>query len=172
MAVDRQNLLGVKYEDALNLLKSTGPKVEFMLSRTIQKGRNKTHSISRSIDANNMSARINLSNINDHNLTTLRLENTMNKLKMLSNIPTSPRKHFIIDEETPEEKHITESCLDISNTSKYGRNLKTDVPYHKHIRYEIEPGHISDKENAELKKNMSMSCNVLNVGLDGMVSII
>lgn len=164
VAVDHQSLLGMKYEDALNLLKSTGPKVEFILSRVVQNGNGINHSKSLSLDPNMLQAKVNLSNINDSSMSNLRLQNTMNKLRKMSSAPTSPRQHLIIDEETSEEKHMTESCMDLSNTRKYGKTSKTDVPYHKHIRYEIESENASDKENSELRKAISMSCNRLNEG--------
>ncbi|KAL3277654.1 hypothetical protein HHI36_013000 [Cryptolaemus montrouzieri] len=161
VAVDHRNLLGMKYEAALNLLKSTGPKVEFIISRIVQSKNIHNHSTLRVGSVGNLSGRKNLSNINESYLHNLRLENTMNKLKHLSSVPNSPRRHYVINEESSVEKHVTESCFDLSNTEKYGKNSRSEVPYHKHIRYEIEPQKFNDNENS-LRRNISMSCNRLH----------
>ncbi|XP_008201547.1 FERM and PDZ domain-containing protein 2 isoform X1 [Tribolium castaneum] len=140
VAVDGQSLLGMKYKNALNLLTNTGRKVEFVLSR-IAPSRQSTLRIG--------DAKVNLSNISESHLKSLRLENTMNKLKRLS----YPNNNRVLVG-SPVEKHVTESCLDISNFHKYGSsNTSTEVPYHKHIRYEIEP----ETENVMARKNLPQS---------------
>ncbi|KAK9884486.1 hypothetical protein WA026_007328 [Henosepilachna vigintioctopunctata] len=162
VAVDHRNLLGMKYDEALNQLKLTGSTVEFIISRIVPSRRN-IHSQSTLRLADTGNARINLSDFNESYLQNLRLENTMNKLRHLSSAPNSPRIHMI-NEESPLEKHVTESCFDLSNTGKYGKKSKAEVPYHKHIRYEIEPSRYGDKEDSSLSKKISMSCNRLYEG--------
>lgn len=84
---------------------------------------------------------------------------------------------------TTVEKYLTESCYDASNSQKY---IKTDeaappeVPYHKHIRYEIEPEHdeIMFKKNipsqcqtgTNLNKSISKSC--AQIDSEGKVKIV
>lgn len=52
---------------------------------------------------------------------------------------------------SPIEKYLLESCCDASNPQKYIKNeTPTEVPYHKHIRYEIEP----ERESFMLQKNL------------------
>ncbi|XP_071051565.1 tyrosine-protein phosphatase non-receptor type 13-like isoform X2 [Onthophagus taurus] len=136
ISVDGKNLLSMKYSDALDLLKSTNKNVNLILS---QINRNKTNSkISKNLT-------INLSKINESHLKNLRLERTMEKLKTIS-----------IENETLE-KHVTENCYDLSNLRKYNTifNNQPEVPYHKHIRYEIEP----KKNTNKLNKTISKSCN-------------
>lgn len=171
VAVDGHSLLGMKYKNALNFLTNTGQKVEFVLSR-IAPCRQSIHSQSTLRIGD--TAKMDLSNINESHLKSLKLENTMNKLKRLSypnnNYNLSTRVLYNDKVGSPVEKHLTESCLDISNFNKYGTsNTSTEVPYHKHIRYEIEP----ESENlmakkklpqsntsvSTLNKNISKSCN-------------
>ncbi|KRT85480.1 FERM domain containing protein [Oryctes borbonicus] len=133
IAVDGRNLLRMKYEDALDvLLKNTAPAVNFVLSQYIT---NKS--------------KVNYSKSDG-------LERTMNKLKQIRNQPpqialsydfVSPRSLeniSVIDGAL--EKHLTENCYDVSNLRKYNSifaNMNRDetvVPYHKHVRYEIETG--------------------------------
>ncbi|XP_044258663.1 FERM and PDZ domain-containing protein 2-like [Tribolium madens] len=160
VAVDGRSLLGMKYKNALNLLTNTGQKVEFVLSRSVH-----SQSTLRITDG----CKMNLSNITESHLKNLRLENTMNKLKRLSYPNYNSSLHRVLVG-SPVEKHVTESCLDISNFHKYGSsNTSTEVPYHKHIRYEIEPEteNVMVKKNlpqsntsvASLNKNISKSCN-------------
>ncbi|KAJ3665066.1 hypothetical protein Zmor_000580 [Zophobas morio] len=178
VAVDGRSLLGMKYKNALNLLTNTGQKVDFVLSRVAPSKRNShTQSTLKLGDTEQLKSKMNLSNINESHLKTLRLENTMNKLKRLSypnnNTSSSSVQRVLYSDKvgSPVEKHVTESCLDISNFHKYGANTNTstEVPYHKHIRYEIE----SETENlmskktlplcnssgSTLNKNISKSCN-------------
>jgi tyrosine-protein phosphatase non-receptor type 13 protein len=179
VAVDGRSLLGMKYKNALNLLTNTGNKVDFVLSRVAPSRQNiHTQSTLRLGDTDHLKSKVNLSNMNETHLKTLRLENTMNKLKRLS-YPNSNMNSLSVQRvlyndnvgSSPVEKHVTESCLDISNFHKYGTsNTSTEVPYHKHIRYEIE----SENENlmskktlpssntplaSSLNKNISKSCN-------------
>lgn len=103
--------------------------------------------------------KINLSNINESHLKALRLENTMNKLKRLS-YPTNNKFSCSSSKVgSPVEKHVTENCLDISNIHKYSfnnidsnksSNTSAEVPYHKHIRYEVE----SEKQSLMLNKKI------------------
>lgn len=85
---------------------------------------------------------------------------------------------------SPIEKYLTESCYDSSNPQKYikcentsTQGTPTEVPYHKHIRYEIEPEHdsIMSKKNipssqkqtpTNLNKNVSKSCAQINTNED------
>lgn len=147
VAVDQQNLIGTTYCVALDLLKRTGRFVEFILSRPVV-------AMAKTDDDDDDVVQANL---NDSHLKSLKLENTMNKLKRLSN---SCSTNLI-------EKHLTESCHDMSNRSKYNKNdddISLLVPYHKHIRYEIEP---DNTKNPSLlhhhHKNLSKSCTQLYV---------
>lgn len=108
IAVDGQALLGLRYNEALNLLKNRGQTVEFILSRINGKSQTKT---------------------------------------------------------SPVEKHLTESCRDLANLHKYSSTSEV-VPYHKHIRYEIEP------ENTKMmNKTLSKSCSQLFRGKDKAVVV-
>ncbi|CAH0553791.1 unnamed protein product [Brassicogethes aeneus] len=65
----------------------------------------------------------------------------------LSNIEES----HLRNRRSPVEKHLTESCHDSYNTGKHaGKSM--DVPYHKHIRYEVE-----HNKKQTLNKSKSMS---------------
>lgn len=145
IAVNGHNLLLMKYEDALQLLKSTGEKVEFVLSQ-LSMTKNSIESENSRIRSNR-----NLSNINESHLSTIKLDKTLNKLKRKSNF----------ESKSPIEKHLTESCYDLSNLRKYN-SPAIEVPYHKHIRYEIEPEKdiLHDKylANNTLNRNLSKSC--------------
>lgn len=174
IAVDGRSLLGMKYKNALNLLTNTGHRVDFVLSR-IAPSKRSVHSQStlKLGDSNQLRTKVNLSNITESHLKTLRLENTMNKLKRLSypnNTSSTGMQRVLYTDSigSPTEKHLTESCIDLSNFDKYRTNTSTEVPYHKHIRYEIE----SENENLmtrkkfqpkpqtlSLNKNISKSCN-------------
>lgn len=151
VAVDGHNLLGMKYKNALNLLTNTGSKVEFVLSRLSSS----RHSKSTLRIGDNLKSKTNLSDITENHLKSLRFDNTMNKLKRLSysNNDRSLQRVYYDDKlSSPVEKHLTESCLDLSNFHKYGaNNTRTiEVPYHKHIRYEIE----TESENLMTKKKL------------------
>ncbi|XP_017771951.1 PREDICTED: tyrosine-protein phosphatase non-receptor type 13-like [Nicrophorus vespilloides] len=108
VAVDGKNLLSLKYDDALALLKTTGKRVEFILSQLPK-------------------SKVDLRELNETHVKSVRLERTMEKLKRLS----------------CGEKHLTESCYDAFNHQKH------DVPYQKHIRYsESESKSCSDINRA------------------------
>lgn len=133
VAVDGKSLLSLSYTSALSLLKTTGSSVEFILSQmsTHQPPMTGSAKPTRKIESK---CKMDLSDINESHLKSMRLERTMNKLKRIS-----------LQQSENVEKHLTESCYDISNLHKYSNtNLNTHsgpnshVPYHKHIRYEIE----------------------------------
>lgn len=69
-----------------------------------------------------------------------------------STTPKTPKQPTV----SPVEKYLLESCCDSSNPQKYlkadssAENTPTEVPYHKHIRYEIEP----ERDTIMLKKNL------------------
>lgn len=119
IAVNRTNLLNLKYEDALEVLKSSGPCVEFLLSQ------------------------VSKSSLKGSQLKRMSYPNT-NRLYNSCAIPKS---------ESPVEKHVTENCHDVTNRRKH-RN-ESDVPYHKHIRYDFE-------NNCNLNRNVSKSCSQLS----------
>ena len=171
VAVNGQNLLTLKYNDALQLLKITGRKVEFILSQANHL-KNQTN-----CESNARKLRLD-SNVNESRSALTKLEKTMNRLKRIS-YPGVLNNHYLtnINADSKLEKHITESCFDISNLDKYLSNYNvdnpTEVPYHKHIRYEIEPemnllvhynvsSHSSSK-NSPLSKNISKSCTQIFV---------
>nr|XP_023012929.1 tyrosine-protein phosphatase non-receptor type 13-like [Leptinotarsa decemlineata] len=128
VAVDGTTLLGMKYKQALNFLKSRGSRVEFVLARTVAK------------------------------------RGDMDFLGCNYKGEGSRRK----ERESPVEKHLTESCRDISNLHKYSHS---EVPYHKHIRYEIEPESevmfkkpltpAHSKHSDSLRRAVSKSCSHL-----------
>ncbi|KAG5898827.1 hypothetical protein JTB14_018787 [Gonioctena quinquepunctata] len=119
VAVDGDSLLGVKYKQALNLLKSRGGRVEFVLARMLSK-----------------------STRNNKNLLAISNDKVHSPSRAFSKRQKEERA-------SPVEKHLTESCHDISNLHKYGS--PTEVPYHKHIRYEIEP----ESDNIMFKKPLT-----------------
>lgn len=161
VAVDGESLLGVKYSQALNLLKNRGNKVEFILARIIPSQR--TQHLSRS-RMNMLASKesLHIKNDNDRSIDK-------NKLKCLSSL--DPNTYLKACESPPLEKHLTESCHDTSNFHKYGLPAKyhADVPYHKHIRYEIDlekDGHLFKKplslksfSDNTLNKTLSKSCS-------------
>ncbi|KAJ8975333.1 hypothetical protein NQ317_008744 [Molorchus minor] len=164
VAVDGRSLLGVKYDDALELLKSRGEKVEFILSRVVS-SRNKNPSHFGMKKAN-------LSNINETHITNTKFDLTVDRTHRAiagSNshlYPQTPYRNY--RRESPVEKHLTESCYDISNLHKYGLSAKlyTEVPYHKHIRYEIE----AERDNLILKNSRSTKNSQLAGALNKNIS--
>lgn len=143
VAVNGRNLLGMKYSDALTCLKSTGQKVQFIVSHLHTSKSNE--STLRIGDLSNLKNRRDLTNISESHLEAATLENTVSKLKRTSY------------KNSPIEKYLTESCHDSSNVLKYNVSNErstlgtpSEVPYHKHIRYEIEP----EKDNLMSKKNI------------------
>uniref|UniRef100_A0A6P7FCV1 Tyrosine-protein phosphatase non-receptor type 13-like n=1 Tax=Diabrotica virgifera virgifera TaxID=50390 RepID=A0A6P7FCV1_DIAVI len=131
IAVNKKSLLGLKYNEALDILKSAGQEIQFVLARNSQ-NLTKTKSVSSILSKNE-----------------LQLGHS-----------------YLCD--SPVEKHVTESCRDISNVSKYGRlSSQTEVPYHKHIRYKIEPETDSFMSNKDfptrpsLSRSLSKSCTNL-----------
>lgn len=102
-----------------------------------------------------------MTDINKTHLQAFNLENKLKRLSIASNSALN----------SPIEKYLTESCHDVSNLQKHKeQNLQktpTEVPYHKHIRYEIEAENdrfMSDKNiptpktPLKLTKNFSKSC--------------
>lgn len=155
VAVDGESLLGIKYNQALNLLKNRGSKVEFILARITPNKH--THASSRSrIDRLSLKEELHIKKDND--------KNRINYIA-ITDSNTYPC------ESPPLEKHLTENCHDTSNFQKYGIPIKYqgDVPYHKHIRYEIDsdtdsvrfkrPGSVKFFSNNSLNKTLSKSCS-------------
>ncbi|XP_072376370.1 FERM and PDZ domain-containing protein 2-like isoform X1 [Diabrotica undecimpunctata] len=131
IAVNKKSLLGLKYNEALDILKSAGQEIQFVLARS------------------------------SHDLTK-----TKSVSSILSKNELQLGHSYLCD--SPVEKHVTESCRDISNVSKYGRlSSQTEVPYHKHIRYKIEPETDSFMSNKDfpqrpsLSRSLSKSCTNL-----------
>ncbi|KAK5649235.1 hypothetical protein RI129_000264 [Pyrocoelia pectoralis] len=160
VAVNGRNLLSVKYSDALELLKVSGKKVEFVLSH-IAVNKNSIHNqetlpMSDFKATNDVRFKINLPNINDSHTHIFQLTN---KLKRMS-YPNNITSYLQLDESlnmrsSPVEKHVTESCHDITNPHK----LKADLPYHKHIRYDLEPDkHTNGSLLTNLNRTVSKSC--------------
>lgn len=170
VAVNGRNLLSMKYNDALELLKSSGQKVEFVLAQISVIKSNSIYTQSTlpiSELENKLKSRcqVNLSNINESHLKMVTLESTINKLKHMSypNANLSYPSYEFPGHPSPVEKHVTESCHDITNPHKFSAsssNVRSDVPYHKHIRYGLE----SDIEIyklvpfSNLNKTISKSC--------------
>ncbi|XP_057655604.1 tyrosine-protein phosphatase non-receptor type 13-like isoform X1 [Diorhabda carinulata] len=122
IAVNQKSLLGLKYIEALHILKNTSTEVQFTLARSQNSvGRN---SVQR------------------------------NELQVVSS-------------NSPIEKHLTESCRDIYNINKYGTfKHQVEVPYHKHIRYEVEPvvelmANKTEFPKLNLPRSLSKSCTNL-----------
>lgn len=171
VAVDGQSLLGLKYSQALDVLKNSGHKVDFIVSR-IMPSRRKINSSS------NFNNRRNFSHTQESHIRNNKVEFLANNNKIsypCTNL-NSVRQTYPKCSDSPVEKHLTESCHDISNFHKYGASTKynSEVPYHKHIRYEIEAERdsvisrklLSAKKSAEqhnlsLNKNLSKSCSHL-----------
>ncbi|XP_031358512.1 uncharacterized protein LOC116182151 [Photinus pyralis] len=148
VAVNGRNLLSVKYSDALELLKVSGKKVEFVLSHI-------------SVNKNNIynQATLPMSDLKSKNDTGLSSKKFSSRLKRMS-YPNNITGYLQLGESlnlrcSPIEKHVTESCHDITNPNK----SKADVPYHKHIRYGLEPNfHHNDSPLPNLNRNVSKSC--------------
>lgn len=122
IAVNQKSLLGLKYNEALHILKNTGTEVQFTLARS------QNSVVSNSVLRNDLQAE---------------------------------------SSNSPIEKHVTESCRDVYNINKYG-NIKhqVEVPYHKHIRYEIEPEvdlMANEKTIAKLNLQRSLSKSCTNL---------
>lgn len=160
VAVDGESLLGIKYNQALNLLKNRGNKVEFILARITPNKH--TTNVSRS-RINMLSSKESLHIKNDNECSIDK-----NKINYLSSI--EPHTYLKGCDSPPLEKHLTENCHDTSNYHKYGLPTRhqADVPYHKHIRYEIDtekdkfvfktPLQIKSFSQNTLNKNLSKSC--------------
>lgn len=152
VAVDGESLLGVKYNQALNLLKDRGNKVEFILARTTPKSFQKSRTKPLVPEA---PTDLHIGNLHDF----LDITKQLNQLSSVTQIPSNKTC------DSPIEKHLTENCHDVSNFHKYGLSAQyqIDVPYHKHIRYEIEPEQKSSlsKKHFILHKNLSQN-NALN----------
>lgn len=173
ISVNGQSLLSLKYEDALQLLKATGQHVEFVLSQITSCNvsiQNK-HQHEKTLRS-----KLNLSDINQSHLDSISLNQTLTKLNQYSFSMNNTMDEIMDSDNNPIEKHITESCHDISNVEKYSSlvtkyKLPIDVPYHKHIRYEIEAEneHFMSKKNlveketaasgSSLHRSISKSCN-------------
>lgn len=166
VSVNGRNLLSMKYNDALKLLKSTGESVDFVLSRIAKKDNFHTQATLPLGEKNTMvsKCRINLSDINRSHVESIALQSTINKLKRMS-YPNAINSYIAYENiiTSPIEKHITESCHDITNPNKLTvhTNIRaTDVPYHKHIRYGLETDTQISKtdQQSNLNKNLSKSC--------------
>lgn len=146
VAVDGVSLLGVKYTQALNLLKNRGNKVEFVLARLAPEKHSQPLCRSRT-NMLAMKETVHIKNNAEHSIDK-------NRINYLSAI--DPNQNSKLCESPPLEKHLTESCRDTSNFHKYGLPAKyhADVPYHKHIRYEID----SEKDNFKFKTPISAKC--------------
>ncbi|XP_076254755.1 FERM and PDZ domain-containing protein 2-like isoform X1 [Rhynchophorus ferrugineus] len=108
VAVNGQSLLGRKYSDSLELLKSTGQKVEFVLSRVVS-----TFKVS-----NAHSSKRNLSNITEVDITEAT-NLSLSALHSMSDKLERPNTNLSQPTSSPVEKHLTESCCDLSNSTKY-----------------------------------------------------
>lgn len=177
IAVDGHNLLSKKYEDALNCLKSTGNKVQFVVSHLSTSTSNiHSQSTMRISEFENLKGRINLSNIDETHLDKVNLKSTVSKLQRTVESTNENQKNSCAT--SPLEKYLTESCHDSSNIHKYristdksGLNTPTEVPYHKHIRYEIEAENDSlmskktipspPEIQPNLNRNVSKSCTLI-----------
>ncbi|XP_018332723.1 FERM and PDZ domain-containing protein 2-like [Agrilus planipennis] len=170
IAANQQNLLNYKYEDALEILKKSGNTVELILSQTKNNGKsilNKSSTKER-LENSITKGSIDLTDSKECHLQSLKLENAVRKLKHFSYAGGSGSSFGSAD--TPIEKHLIESCYDITNFNKHfclpsvtRTATTTDVPYHKHIRYGFEPEVVDCVESKGLpKKTVSASCSNLN----------
>ncbi|KAF5300403.1 hypothetical protein FQA39_LY02202 [Lamprigera yunnana] len=154
VAVNGRNLLSIKYSEALEMLKISGKRVEFVLSH-ITVNKNNIHNqptlpLSEIKSKNEIRCKNNLKNINESHTKYFNINNKLKRMSYPNMITTYFQdEHFYSN---GIEKHITESCHDIMNPHK----LKTDVPYHKHIRYGLEDSKWMEESN--LNKTMSKSC--------------
>lgn len=155
VAVDGESLLGVKYNQALHLLKNRGNKVEFILARLMPS----KHTQPLSRNRKNM---LTLKESKEFRHINCSNEFSIDKNKINNLLSRDPKAYLKVCESPPLEKHLTESCHDTSNFHKYGLKSKynADVPYHKHIRYEIDSELTKKHFNSNtLNKNLSKSCS-------------
>lgn len=172
IAVDGRNLLQMKYKEALDVLKDTGPAVNFVLSQFVVATNNNSNS-----NANKSKA--------ISTKSSSGLQKTMNKLKQIRSRPTifltqGPHDYLLarslenlsFPNGSPLEKHLTENCYDVSNLRKHNpvyynnnrypdNNEQNSVPYHKHIRYEIETD-TADHTPIFANSDNSRSCRTRN----------
>ncbi|XP_030745463.1 tyrosine-protein phosphatase non-receptor type 13-like [Sitophilus oryzae] len=111
IAVNGQSLLGRKYSDSLDLLKNTGQKVEFILSRVVT-----TLKVS-----NPHSSKRSLTNITEDDLVEAN-NSTLTSLKKSLQYPGTNSGKITA---SPVEKHLTESCCDLSNSTKHVKRSST-----------------------------------------------
>lgn len=160
IAVNDRDLLQMKYNDALEVMKNSGKVVRFTVARVTMRRVYDDATLEAS-KVKELKACKDLSDINVTHLQAFSLENKLKRLSIASNTALN----------SPVEKYLTESCHDVSNLQKHKEQslekTPTEVPYHKHIRYEIEPENdpfMSDKNiptpktPAKLNKNFSKSC--------------
>ncbi|CAG9854919.1 unnamed protein product [Phyllotreta striolata] len=112
IAVNGKSLLGARYDRALDVLKTSGDRIDFVLAR---------HAPDRAKRSAGGS---------------------------------------------PVEKHLIENCRDASNVGKYGAE---EVPYHKHIRYEIGLGRSLSKSCTSLERSNGDRAVVVEMIPKGMV---
>lgn len=153
VAVDGESLLGMKYHHAINLLKSKRDKVEFILARPASKS---SHSFIRN--------KVNQLNAKESHIRNKNVGANVDLYSYNNFLSNDPLAKYSC--QSPVEKYLTESCHDISNINKH-YNFR-EVPYHKHIRYEIESvndGIVFKKpilpKNSTLNKSLSKSCSQL-----------
>lgn len=148
-------------------MKNTGKKVQFVVARMIVSRRFHDDATLEVSKVKPLKACKDLTEINETHLQSFSLENKLKRLSFAGNSNTALN--------SPVEKYLTESCHDVSNLQKYNTGKEqqnvpktpTEVPYHKHIRYEIEPENdrsMTDKNlptpktPSKLNKNFSKSC--------------
>lgn len=142
VAVDGESLLGIKYNQALDLLKNRGNIVEFILARGTPNSQPR-------------------SQVNARTYKDLQMKDENNYCSDRSQMSFVSRNRSKTCD-SPIEKHLTESCYDISNFHKYGLSNKYQgIPYHKHIRYEIEQEKLLPK-NKQFSLSKLMTPNTLN----------
>ncbi|KAK4881258.1 hypothetical protein RN001_004577 [Aquatica leii] len=156
VAVNGRNLLSMKYIDALELLKISGKKVEFVLSHvTVSKNsihHQPTLPLAELKLKNEMKYKMNLANINESHAKVMNISNKLKRMSYPNAILNNFQDEHLNIGNNLVEKYVTESCHDITNPHK----LKSDVPYHKHIRYDLEEAKSGGHTN--LNKTMSKSC--------------
>lgn len=133
--------------------------------------------LSRSIFSGDQIIAVNGQNLLSLNYETALsiLKNTGHKVQFIvshSNVSQCDTPSAVCSVISPVEKYLTESCYDSSNSQKFIKNEEiispSEVPYHKHIRYEIEPEHdnimlkksipLQTKTPTNLNKTISKSC--------------
>lgn len=118
IAVNGKSLLGMKYSRAIKLFLSSNTKVEFVLARITPTKYCQSMSFNRIILPNPSE----ISHIKSDSHLSLVEQNIYPKL-----------------ESPPLEKHLMESCHDAFFDEYFSFNkYLVDVPYHKHIRYEVD----------------------------------